>query len=357
MTLFAGLDNRYTSWRKKRRSIKGLPEDLNFETLNSLSNDLLGTGLKEVSYSHLSGWKLTGAYRIYLKTTNGRALSVIFKNALYTRDHIPALEGLAVSPGPAECVVYSQPNPALRKFLPDIYMLREITPRQHFQYLMEDLDRERRRLPRNSKNILIAIEELVGLHNALAEWNPSSTDAFIDYGETFTDSLLEYAQRNIEAYSQAHHDKEVSSILNNWDDLTEVYTSDEFKDPLNAVLIHGDYHPWNIHVARSKRESMIKLIDWEWMGVGRPHADLASLMAQESPELEQQGLERYSKLVPSHSLEEHIRLYEWCRLQRGILDASFLIKQHANTDRVFEWVPRFILKSLKRANLAVKRLT
>ena len=93
-----------------------------------------------------------------------------------------------------------------------------------------------------------------------------------------------------------------------------------------AGAIHGDYNPSNVlyHVQRPEQ---IKLLDWEWAGVGVPHADLVSLMKGARPDVEERALRIFADHDRGLGLAEHRRLYDWCKLERGLLDGAFMAAQ------------------------------
>ncbi len=90
--------------------------------------------------------------------------------------------------------------------------------------------------------------------------------------------------------------------------------------------IHGDLNSTNVLFHRNEPRR-IKLIDWEWAGFGLPHSDLASLFKTVSPELEARGLSAYGQACERAVAMDVCRVYQWCKLQRGIFDAAFFAKQ------------------------------
>jgi thiamine kinase-like enzyme len=99
----------------------------------------------------------------------------------------------------------------------------------------------------------------------------------------------------------------------------------------------------SIHAHRED-DTQLKVADWEWAGVGLPHADLGALVKSVRREDHaaplQVFLEEDRRLEP----EQHWRLFHWCQLERRLLDAAFLAKQQLISARRVSWprsgVPR-----------------
>ena len=88
---------------------KGVPPGITRELLADICQREFGDQPVDIVYAHLSGWKESGSYRLYLKTDRGRNWTLIYKNAVYEQDQIPALATLPLKPGSAEYVVYANP--------------------------------------------------------------------------------------------------------------------------------------------------------------------------------------------------------------------------------------------------------
>jgi hypothetical protein len=71
----------------------------------------------------------------------------------------------------------------------------------------------------------------------------------------------------------------------------------------------------------------MRVVHWEWLGLGLPHQDLAALLKQTPPLLEERAIAAYAERDGSRTAEEHRELYRWCKLERALLDASFLAIQ------------------------------
>jgi hypothetical protein len=238
---------------------------------------------------HLSGWKAAGSYRLLLQVKGGRRWRLIYKNAVYSTDQIPALAKLPVIPGPPEYLVYSNAGGPLGQYLPAVYLCSEIVPGRHYQYLLEDLGQAYRKIT-SLEAILSAVAELPSIHRALCEWSRSvDENRLLRYGLEFSVAFQEYALETLERYAQKTANEAVSEVCQLWPRISEVYLCEEFQEIGTACSIHGDFNPANVLV-HNRYPHRIKLLDWEWAGLGMPHADLASLIGGRKREIEHQAL-------------------------------------------------------------------
>ena len=303
--------------------VKGVPEGIDLDTLAKFCLEHFGVALTRVSHIHLSGWKIGGAYRLFLRTKDRKERRLIFKDARYDLDHIPALDGLPLQPGPSEYRLYKQANAALAEYLPAVYHAVEILPGKHYQFILEDLGEDYRRARRaiDTLNIAAAIP---ALHQVLEEWLPhGGSDEYIRYDREFSFALQDYAIRNLESYSQQGTFSFASEVRQLWGRISEVHGRSEFHELATKAPIHGDLNHSNLYIDNSD-PSKIKLVDWEWLGSGLPHADLASMLKGVSAAIEAKVLREFARQSKSLTLEEHKRQYLWCQLERGMLDAGFL---------------------------------
>ena len=184
----------------RKREIKGLPKGIYFNTLNNLCLQYLDEQLVNTWYVHLSGWKASGAYRLILKTEKGREWQLVYKDALYNLEQIPALKELAISPGPPEYVVNRTRHKSLVKYLPKSYFCVEVSPQRHYRYLFEDLS-EDYQVPRTEDDILLVTTELSEFHEVLSDWSTRlDSKCLLRYDREFSVALQNYAQTNLEKY-------------------------------------------------------------------------------------------------------------------------------------------------------------
>lgn len=334
---------------RRKIPIKGVPDGIDIEKLNELCFHHTGEHIKQVSYYHLSGWKTRGAFRLFIMTERGYYWNLIYKNAVYRTSQIPALKGLPLVPGPSEYLIYNNAVGLLTKYLPKIYLCQEVIPDVQYKYLLEDFGMEYQNA--TVKNVISLTTELTSIHEALNEWSfKIDKNYLLKYNYKYSIALQEYARKNLERYIHKMPGQNTLKVLELWNEILEVH--DKTFDFHQNHTIHGDLNLANIMV-HVKDPNRIKLIDWEWAGIGIPHADLASILMWVSPEIEQKVLKLYAKHEDHISINEHIILYRLCQLERGILDAAFLAAQHMDTSIFTKFkstmnMPKYIEDSMYR---------
>jgi len=342
--------------RGRQAPVEGIPDGVTFETLNESCLHQIGEPIRHVSHVHLSSWKSSGSYRLLMQTERGRHWSMIYRNAIYDPDNIPALVGLPIMPGPAEYLVYSNARGALAKYLPSVHWYSEVDPGKKYQYLLEDLGDEYQRA-NTPEGILRAAAELHSVHRAMEEWSLTVDRSCLPrYDSVFSAGLWEYARKNLQRYVCTTTSKCAAEVLELWSRIAEVHESREFRDLQTICLIHGDFNPANILIHK-RFPNRIKLVDWEWAGFGTAHADLASLLKASTPAIEEQALTTFSNQDTRFPPDKHRRLYEWCQLERGLLDAAFLAVQHIKCPPPPTLsLPNYIERSLRRLLRAYREL-
>jgi len=250
---------------------------------------------------------------------------LVYKNAIYSLDHIPALAKFPVTPGPPEYLVYSNLQGEFAKYLPVVYHCAEIVPGRHYQYLLEDLSQEYRRM--TPKTALRAAAELPTIHRLLSEWSQViDQDRLLKYGCEFSVALQRYAATILESYAHRTANTAVSALCNQWSQISEVYLRKEFQQFKDHRPIHGDLNSSNV-LMHNQYPDRIKLVDWEWSGLGVAHADLVSILATATSEMRELALATLAEHDNHLSLDEHRRLYQWCALERALLNAAFCAAQ------------------------------
>ncbi|MGH6920552.1 MAG: phosphotransferase family protein [Geminicoccaceae bacterium] len=347
--------------RDRARRCEGLPRGLDFETLDALCREHGRGALKRCGHLRLSGWKSSGTrgtYRLELLTEAGASWRLIFKDECYRSESAPALEGLPVSPGPPEAIVYRMQNASLSPFLPQLFWLREIEPGHHFQYLLEDLAGTYAEMPRGVAYSMKAARGLVllqvqpALRSTFAGEHP---DGLIRYDRRYSERLLEYAGRNLADYLALTADRAVATLLDRWRDVGSVHQLDEFYDDELRAPIHGDFAIHNV-LAHRRDESRLKVLDWEWAGIGLPHADLAALIKHVRQEDQPALLQAFIEQYPGLEAEQHRRLFHWCQLERRLFHAAFLARQQLLSERRLPWLMSRISDSAEAALVAAEWL-
>ncbi len=342
----------------------GLPEGITPDYLNTVCMDYFDEKAVAFTHQHLSGWKPSGAYRLLIKTRRGKVISMVYKDAAYAYDQIPALIDLPVHPGLPEFIVYSQPIGPLAPFLPRVYLAEEVTPGVRYHYLLEDLGQDYHKISA-LEDVSRVSAMLPRLHQALSEWWAAfQPQGLLDYGKGFPQALQEYAYSSLEKYSHRSNDEALKSVLACWCEIAELHLSTEFSQLQRMHPIHGDTNYTNIHI-HNHDPFQFKLVDWEWAGYGLPHADLASFVKGMPDDVERPALRQFfgSPQNPNPCLnleltfEENRRLYLWCLLERGLLDAAFLTVQHLNALYLAKFsLPEAISRSLTQVLSVYRQL-
>ena len=342
------------SKRLQNSSVEGLPQGLTFAKINELCLQHWDDHLLKVSYVHLSSWKAAGSYRLILKTKKGKTKRLVYKNAIYNSDHIPALKGLPVIPGFPEYLVYKNvyqnPQEAIGKYLPNVYLVKEIIPQKHYQYFLEDLGNEYYTTAYQPKVSLNVSQKISALHRAMNGFLPEAEqNRLLRYDGNFSLAIQEYFRRNIESYLQKTDNQTINEIYKLWSQISELHARQEFQELQTNQPIHGDLNVSNILIHK-KYPDRVKFIDWEWAGLGKVHADLASLFTRSKPEIEYQALVIFATQNKQLPFEQHRRLYHWCQLERGLLDAAFIAVQQLQSSHQSDFLssPEFIESAMQR---------
>jgi thiamine kinase-like enzyme len=95
-------------------------------------------------------------------------------------------------------------------------------------------------------------------------------------------------------------------------------------------------------LVHAQDRTRVKVVDWEWAGIGVPHADLASLLKRVSPDDERGALEIFSRGYSQLGAEDHLRLFRWCQLERRLLDAGFIARQQMASTRQLPRLDDFV---------------
>lgn len=329
--------------------IAGVPEGVGFDEVDELVYAHWGERAQRIASVHLSSWKRTGAYRLKVKTKSGRQRSLIFKNAYYGHDEIPALKDLPLQPGPPEYHVYSQADSSkLADYTPGVYSCREVVPDKQYKYVLEDLSAEYKK-PNTPNALLKVVDALPQVHRSLSDTflNDNSSE-ILRFDHDFSDALRAYAERNLSEYMQSCQDGLMREFWELWPRIAELHAQDDHFQWLPLQPIHGDLNNTNVWV-QCEEQNQIRLVDWEWTGWGFPHSDLVSLLKFASQKTVNQALRLFARSAKKLSLDEHAHVYHWCRLERGLLDAAFLSAQatNASTDATMQ-MNRHIHSAIKR---------
>lgn len=348
---------RFLRARVRRASrIEGLPSGIDFDVVDLLCRDHLGSPLRGSTHVHLSSWKPRGTYRLRLTTEAGGTWDLIFKDELYSPENIPALRGLPILPGASEYAIYQARDLELQRFLPQVYWSRELDPGRHFQYLLEDLGPDFHKTRDERRQLLRATEVLVEVQRVLNDaLGAPPHPRLAVYDRQYSEGLLDYALHNLQEYQAWEDDGSVGELCRNWKQVVQVHRRDEFYEHRLHGVIHGDYNRSNVHF-HSRDRSQSRVLDWEWAGIGVPHADLAALLKSVRPADAQAALEVFARANGQLDLEGHRRLLHWCQMERRLLDAGFLARQQIDSVRRVRWLGDYIRAAASDVLQAVKAL-
>jgi hypothetical protein len=306
-------------------SLRGLPDGIRQDEVEDVCRRHFGERPIRTAYVHLTGWKTSWVHRIFVRCESGKRLSLVFKNAVYNDEHVPAVRDLPVTPGPPEHTVYrallEKPAEPLARLLPKTYLAEEIEPGRHYRYLLEDLGSRFVRLERRQATLRIA-SLLPVVHKALRSVD-IDPNRLLKYDRSFRAGLLEYARTAVTRYSDLVGSKAADDLLASWEAVEAAYPAeipdtDQFEGP-----IHGDPNITNVLFCGGES----RFIDWEWAGLGLPHVDLAAVVKGAPPELEEESLRTFVREHGGAGEDEHRRLYLICKVERGLIDGAFLAIQ------------------------------
>jgi len=319
--------------RVQQIPIRGLPPGLSRMPFARAVDGVLEDPLQRVVYRHISHWKEKGAYRITVHGTSGVIKSLVFKDADYRDDDLPALRDLCIRPGPPEYQIYAHCSKQLREYVPHVYHCACLRTGTRYHFLLEDEPLSRA----EPKDLRAVVSELPNLHRSLKraiDLSEVDESKLIDYGLDFKKRLPTYAIRGIAEFAAATDNNTARLIRDEWSGIETVYS--RHVDGHRGLLrpIHGDANLSNVLTSSDSGE--IKFIDWEWAGIGLPQWDLASVLKSKSvdDETEEELVGRYYENSTNSSLSrsDNLFLFRLCKLEQAMLGASFLIRQ-------FRWGP------------------
>jgi hypothetical protein len=340
----------------------GLPPGVPLETLEALCRQHLGESYRHATHVPLSSWKARGTYRLELTTGAGASWRVIFRDESCAVADNPVLRALPITAGPPEFAVYHARRPALARFLPDLYWSQEVERGVRFRYLVADLGEPFESIAAEGPDLKLAVTVLLQLQAALrSTFNHGGHRYLAVYDRQYSEDLLDYARRSLEAYRAVRSEPAVDQLCRSWQRVVRVHQREEFYQHRLAVPIHGDYRVSNLHLDARDR-TQVKLVGWEWAGIGVPHADLASLLKGTGPAAERTALEMFAQAHGELDPGEHLRLLRWCQLERRLLDAGFVARrqmaagQLPRVDHLVAEAAADVLRSTELLEAAPRRL-
>lgn len=336
--------------RIKRRRVPGPPPSADRDVLADIGQQLLGSAARNYQHATVSGYKEATAFVVWLNGGTGKTASLVFKDVNLSPERYPAVVGFPGRPGLPEAAMYRSPTDGIEAFLPRAYAHVEIVPQEHYQYFLEDLNATYR-WGFNNDDMLWAVDRLLDVSDAIAGWIEANPDAeIIRYDGDFPESFVAYAKDALSRFADHTGEPHARELIENWDSVAELYLEETPEHADDAM--HGDYRRDNLFHHRTD-PTRLKVVDWEFAGLGWLHNDLASLLKLAPSDTSRQALERVVRERPQRTYEEHRRLYERCRLERGLLDAALVANQRlAKSDN-----PTLSLTHFERIADAQARLT
>ncbi len=334
----------------------GIPSGVDAELLDQLILRHTGGRIARVSRQLLSNWK-PGTYRLILESDRRSRWSVIFKDANYGHDVVPAQRDLPVLLGAPEFRVLSTNGGPLAGFLPTVYHAAQVGDQQHFRYYLEDLEPNWYR-PTIARDLHAVVACLPGFHQALnSSIAVDDAPELIEYDEAYSVAVREYCNARVEHYLARRPSEGVEAIWQAWPEMNAVHAEGAPSRSVGTRIVHGDFNNANLNLARTNRRKL-KAVDWEWAGFGFPHIDLASIAKGAPPDVQYRLVEAYANLEPQLSLTEHDRMFQWCRLQDAIRDAGYVAAQVLDSEHLPRSNPeKYIIAALKRARQAGRALS
>lgn len=301
-----------------------------------------------MAHTPVDGYKENTASVVWVRGERS-ATSLVFKDVDLSPGTYPAIIGFPGRPGLPEASIYADGDGDLARFLPECYHLETVADGAHYRYYLEDLNiAHRSGFSRTDE--LIAVDAAVAVGEAIETWLESHPDApTVRYDDGFAAGFLEYAHEALAAYADRTGERSVASMIDAWERIAATYLANT-PDAADAS-IHGDFRRGNVFYER-RDPTRVKLVDWEFAGVGWLHNDLASILKLSDDETTRLSLERLAVLRPERPLEEHRRLYERCRLERGLLDAALVARQRLAKEET----PTISVTHAERVHAAVRAL-
>jgi hypothetical protein len=321
-----------------------MPSGLDHELLESIFEQDAKAKPGAITHIQISGWRkpTSGTFRVFVDAHEGSQWSFVFKNAILTLDETPGIAGLPANPGLPEYCIYQQGFEHLRSYLPIPYTAREVEPNVHYQYVLEDLTSQGYQSAFADADVVRAAAALPQLHEDLEAWVSQDETSLINYNEEFSAELRRLTRQNLERYIKVVPDGSVTNVLEDWELVSRVHSKGIQADQALKVPIHGDANRANVLLAED-HDLPLKLVDWEWAGIGMPHSDLASLLKGKKDGVTERGVRAFAAGYPQLSLAEHRRLHDWARIETRFFDASYMISQYLESPDTSRMdLPRYI---------------
>ena len=307
-----------------QRKVAGPPPGADPNVLTDVAQKLLDAPPRIYQHASVSGYKEATAFVVWAEAASGKTARFFFKDVNLSPEHYPAVVGFPGLPGLPEAAIYGKPNDEVRAFLPGVHALVELEPEVRYQYFLADLNATHR-WGFKKDDILWAVDRLLDVSAGIATWiDDNSADQLIKYDGEFPQVFVGYAHDALSRFNDRTNDARTARLLDRWDAVTSLYLAETPDHADDAI--HGDFRRDNMFHDR-RDATRITVVDWEYAGLGWIHNDLASLLKLSGPEVAEPALARIAAARPQRSPDEHWRLLQRCRIERGLLDAALVANQ------------------------------
>ncbi len=311
---------RYRRYRvnKVLKIRNGLPGNFDDSIVKKICYDHFQSEVISIKFQKLSGWKKTGTYRLFITLKNTQRKQLIYRHCGYNYDDFPALKGYPIKLGPVEFVIGNVTNQSINDFLPTTLWSNH-DKNDVYRYLIEDLSISGYK----TKSALdeSIVHYLISLNQAL---NNSDLDKniFPKYDENYSQNLIAY----ISALWEKSWGEKYNLPYQKFRKISEVYLEIASHEK-RSNLIHGDFNGSNILFKNKDGRNLLKIVDWEWAGLGIIHSDLAAYYKNANNPYLNASLNELAKLQPLESYEYHYKWMYWALIDRAFLDMSYMIAQ------------------------------
>jgi len=331
--------NRYRRYRVNKviKIRKGLPGNIDQRLINKVCKHHFQSEVHSTKFQKLSGWKRTGTYRLFITLRNNQRKQLIYRHCSYNYDDFPALKGYPVTLGPVEFVIGNVNNESINDFLPTTLWSNHDKD-DVYRYITEDLT------TRNYKARMALGESIVfhllSLNQAL---NNSNLDKnlFPKYDMAYSQNLIGYISALWDHSWETKYNLSYQKLKSISDVYLEIASQER-----RTGLIHGDFNESNILFKYKNGRYILKVVDWEWAGIGTIHSDLAAYFRSANHPHLNASLNELAKLQPWETYEYHYKWMYWAFLDRAFLDLSYMIAQREKAIKYSTFnIDRFINES------------
>ncbi len=308
--------------------VEGGPPAADSDRLRELGSRLLSEPPTGVSHVPFGGYKQDSAFLVVFSGRSSSRARMVFKSVDLSQAAYPAISDFPGQVGLPEVDIYSSMSGDLAQYTPGLLDLEVVEPDVRYNYYLEDLSGPFRS-GFGDRDDVRAADRVLAVAGALASWRSrNETARLIRYDGVFPERFIEFSRGALERYHSETGDPGVGEALEDWGRIEGLYLG-ATPDRADSV-IHGDFRRGNVFHSR-KQPATLKLVDWEFAGVGWIHNDLASALKLSSSRVVEGALRRIARDDPRRSYEQHRQLYYRCRLERGLLDASLVARQRLAT--------------------------